>query len=136
MLISLSIGLISTVLLNVLWILRTGALAHWSYIVGTAAYPMYAGENTDFTGLLVAGGLFCFITVGTLIPSFIFPRLGCLATIMTIPPQIHMVVLLHRHVRPRIENENVQKSVQIYTIITLATTAWSIFSVFRYLSGP
>lgn len=123
---TIAVVICSTVLLKILWLVRMGTLAHWSYIVGNALYPR------DATGSLVlSASVFSFITLGTLVPTFLFPRFKFVATAMSIPPQLHMLMLLHRNVSARFENDAVTKSVQAYTAITLISTVWTILSLIR-----
>lgn len=79
----------------------------------------------------MSASVFSFIAVGTLVPAFIFPRYKFVATALSIPPQIHMLLMLHRHVSSRFENDTVTKSVQAYTAVTLISTLWTIISLLR-----
>lgn len=116
----------STIILKFLWLARIGSLAHWSYLIGNALYP------TDPSGsLILSASVFGFIALGTVVPTFLFPRYKFVATALSVPPQIHMLLLLHRNVTRRFENDAIGKSVQVYTAVTLVSTLWTIFSLLR-----
>lgn len=118
--------LCSTVVLKLLWIVRMGTLAHWSYIVGSSLYPK------DVHGTIVFSlALFSFILIGNIIPTFLCPRVKFVATALSIPPQVHMLLLLNRNLAARLDNQNVTKTVRAYTAVTLISTFWTILSIVR-----
>lgn len=115
-----------TWIIKVLWLARLGSLAHWSFVIGSAVYP----EN--FNGcLILSGSVFSFIVIGTFVPGFLFPRIKLVATALSIPPQLHMLMLLHRNVTSQIANETITKSFRAYTAFTLISTIWTITSLLR-----
>lgn len=116
----------STIILKLLWIIKIGTLAHWSYIIGSAIYP----EDTH-GNLILSSSLFAFILIGSILPAFLCPRLKFLATALSIPPQIHMFLLLQRNVAARLKNETVGKTIKAYTAITLISTLWTIVTLWR-----
>lgn len=118
--------LCSTVLFKLLWIIRMGSLAHWSYIIGSTVYP----KDINAT-LTLTAGLFGFIVLGSFLPGFICPRLKFVVTALSIPPQAHMLVLLNRNLAARINNESVTKSIRIYSALTLISTVWTIITCIR-----
>lgn len=119
--------LIFTLAFNVLLFARIGCLAHWSYVIGSAVYP-----TDNHRKLQLSGGIFGFIFLSALIPGYFFPRIKLAATALSIPPQIHMLVLLQKSVRAtRIENSTVLKAVWGYTALTVVSAAWSIYSLLQ-----
>lgn len=125
---TLFIVVCSTVVLKLLWLIRMGTLAHWSFIIGKALSP----KDTPGHALLLGGAMFCFITLGTLMPTFLCPRLKFIATALTIPPQFHMILLLYKNITRRVENETVLKTVQAYTVASSISMIWTIVSLLRY----
>lgn len=127
---SIIIILCSTVILKILWFVRIGTLAHWSYVVGSSIYPK------DLHGAMVFSAcLFSFILLGNLIPTFLCPRIKFYATAMSLPPQVHMLLLLNRSLATRINNETVTKTIRAYTAVTLIGTAWTILALVRCYVG-
>lgn len=116
--------MISAFLFNVLWLARMGTIAHWSYLIGTAVYP----RDTS-GGMMLSASIFGFLTIGTLIPACLFPKVKLFATALSVPPQLHMLFLLHKHVTRRFDNDTVTKSVQAYTAVTLISTLWTIYTL-------
>lgn len=115
----------STVILKILWLIRMCSLAHWSYIIGNS---LSSGDPS--VCLMLSSGMFLILTVGTMVPAFLFPRFKCIATALTIPPQLHMVSLLHRNVTQRVQNETVRKFVKAYSVVTLISTIWTALSLY------
>lgn len=116
----------STAVLKLLWIVRLSTLAHWSYIVGSSIYPK------DVHGTIVFSiGLFSFILIGNILPTFLCPRVKFVATAMSIPPQVHMLLLLNRNLVAPLDNQNVTKTVRAYAAVTLISTLWTILSIVR-----
>lgn len=116
-------------LLNFLWLFRIGTLAHWSYLVGVAIYP----ENTKYS-MLLSASLFLFISIGSFMPYFLCPRLKKTALALSIPPQLHMLLLLNKLHKTLqcyvLSTRTVTTIVRIYTLTTLASVMWTIFNIF------
>lgn len=119
----MSFTLIGTIAFNFLCVLRFATLAHYSYFIGNYIYP----ERCYKAGFVV----FCVIVASALIPGFLFPRLKLLTTALSLPPQLHLLVILNQTIATNISNESVVKSVRIYTISTLLTMAWTIGHLVR-----
>lgn len=110
------------ILLRLFRFLRLLALGYWSYMMGAYVFPKDIAGNEH---LAFSTCLFAFIVLGTLMPPYMFPRLRFLATVLSIPPQIHLLILINRNLSP-VENEIVQNALQCFTCITLASTVWSV----------
>lgn len=123
---SLALLVCSTIVLKVLWLIRIGTLAHWSYVIGSAVYPQDIKESIIFSV-----GVFGFIVIGTFVPAFLFPRIKFVATALSIPPQIHMLMILHRNIASRIENRTLGKTIQAYAAMSLLSMVWTIVSLIR-----
>lgn len=115
--------------LNFLWLFRIGSLAHWSYLVGVAVYP----ENAKYS-MRLSASLFLFISIGSFIPHFLCPRLKNIAMMFSIPPQLHMLLLLNK-LSESLEKyvsstKTITTIVRIYTLTTLTSVIWTIFNIF------
>lgn len=115
--------------INFLWLFRIGTLAHWSYLVGVAIYP----ENSK-NSMWLSASLFLFISIGSFIPRFLCPQLKNIALALSVPPQLHMLLLLNK-LHKTLQNyfsstETVTSIVRIYTLTTLASAMWTIFNIF------
>lgn len=118
------------IIIHFLWLFRLGTLAHWSYLVGVTTYP----ENSKYS-MWLSASLFLFISIGSLIPHFLCPRLKNLALALSIPPQLHMLLLLNKLHKNLEEYFSSTKTitttiVRIYTLTTLTSAVWTIFSIF------
>lgn len=123
-LLTIALFVLVTFVLKILWVVRMGTLAHWSYLIGFALYPSDASKS-----ILLTLFLFAFIALGSLLPSVLFPRIKFVATAMSVPAQLHMLFLLNRQVSRRLNNDTVTKSVQAYTIMALLSTVWTIVTL-------
>lgn len=116
-------------LLNFLWLFRIGTLAHWSYLVGVAIYP----DNSK-NSMWLSASLFLFISIGSFIPHFLCPRLKNIVLALSVPPQLHMLLLLNK-LHKTLQNyfsstKTVTAIVRIYTLTTLASAMWTIYNIF------
>lgn len=115
-------------IINFLWLFRIGTLAHWSYLVGVAIYP----ENAIYS-MRLSASLFLFISISSCIPHFLCPRLKNIALILSIPPQLHMLLLLnklHKTLATYVSStKTITTIVRIYTLTTLASAMWTIFNI-------
>lgn len=117
------------IILNFLWLFRIGTLAHWSYLVGVAIYP----ENAKCS-MRLSASLFLFISIGSFIPHFLCPRLKNIALALSIPPQLHMLLLvnkLHTTLQNYVSStKTITTIVRIYSLTTLTSAMWTIFNIF------
>lgn len=126
---AIGIAVCSTFVLKILWIIKMGTLAHWSFIVGSAVYPEDMHGN-----LVLSTSLFAFILFGSIIPAFLCPKLKFVATALSIPPQIHMFLLLQRNVSARLKSKTVSNTIKGYTAVTLISTLCTIYSLWWWLN--
>lgn len=116
-------------IVNFLWVLRLGTLAHWSYLVGVTMYPKDSKHS-----MWLSASLFLFISIGSFIPNFLCPRLKNFALALSVPPQLHMLLLLNK-VHKTLDNyflssKTITTIVRIYTLTTLGSAMWTIFNIF------
>lgn len=117
------------IVLNFLWIFRIGTLAHWSYLVGVSIYP----ENARYS-MWLSASLFLFISIGSFIPQFLFPRLKNVALALSVPPQLHMLYLLN-NLNQNLENyassaKPITTIIKMYTVTTFASAMWTLYNIF------
>lgn len=113
--------LCSSMITKVLGVVRLITLAHWSYVVGYSIYTEDVHGRIVFSVIL-----FSFIFIGSLLPTFISPKLKVVATALSIPPQLHMLYLLNEISSV---GDNLIKPVRIYTAVTLISSIWTIISI-------
>lgn len=113
--------MITSIIFNFLWYIRIGSLAHWSYLIGVTLYP----SNGPKLSLAVFALLMC----SSFIPGDIFPRLKLLVTLLTIPPQVHELLILNRSIATTVDNEKVTTFIRFYTVMSIVSTLWTIFFV-------
>lgn len=116
-------------IINFLWLFRIGSLAHWSYLVGVTIYP----ENAKYS-MRLSASLFLFISLGSFIPQFLCPRLKNISLMLSIPPQLHLLLLLNK-LQKTLERyvsstKTIATIVRIYTLTTLTSVLWTIFNIF------
>lgn len=119
--------ILASIFFKTFWILRFGCLVHWSFLIGNYLYP-----NDTKNSILVTASLSTFVLLGSFIPKFLFPRLKSIATAFSIPPQLHMLVILnkmHKNVSDKIENATLSKTIHAYAGLTLICTVWTVVSL-------
>lgn len=118
--------ILGTLVIKLIWIFRMGSLIHWSYLVGRYAYPEDLKKSVILSCSLVS-----FILIGSCLPRFFCPKLRNMVAILSIPPQLHMLMILnaiHRNIKNVTNNEMLTKSVRIYTGLTLISAVWTVVS--------
>lgn len=118
--------IISCYFIKMLWIIRLGSLAHWSYLIGSVIYP-----NNPHNNAILSCTIFGFILIGAWLPKFLCPRVKFVATALSIFPQIHLLLLLHKTVG-KIENQQFHKAIKGYSAITIGSMFWTIFTLVKY----
>lgn len=119
---------LSHLLYRIIWLIRLAILTHWCYL-------LYSYQNTHTTHkysvivyvtLLVAG----------VIPSIYCSSLRKYVIILSMLPQLHLLLLLH-NVYCNIKNRStailtpLMKTLNLYTAVSLVSVVWTIISVIK-----
>lgn len=120
---------LSHIFYRIIWLIRLVTLTHWCYLLYSYSGnpPMTHKYNIVFyVTLLVAG----------VIPSIYYPSLRNYVTILSMLPQLHLLLLLH-DVYCNIKNRStatltpLMTILNLYTAVSFVSVVWTIINVIK-----
>lgn len=122
---------LSHIFYRIIWLIRLATLAHWCYLLCNYSYP----QNPDTTHKY-SGVFFISLLAAGVIPSIYYPSLRNYVTILSMLPQLHLLLLL-RNVHCNINHRStailppLMKTLHVYTAVSLVSVVWTVINVIR-----
>lgn len=122
---------LSHIFYRIIWFIRLATLAHWCCLMGNYTYP----EN-PFTSYKYGAIFFVSLLVAVFIPSIYCPPLRNISTILSLLPQLHLLLLLHDvhcniHRRSSAILQPLMKTLNLYTAVSLVSVVWTVINVMK-----
>lgn len=120
---------LSHLLYRIIWLIRLATLTHWCYLLYSYTqntHTTYKYSVIVYVTLLAAG----------VIPSIYCSSLRKFVIILSMLPQLHLLLLLH-NVYCNIKNRStailtpLMKTLNLYTAVSLVSVVWTIISVIK-----
>lgn len=120
---------LSHVFYRIIWLIRLANLAHWCFLL--YSYPRNPHPTNKYS-------VICFVSLLTagVIPSICSPSLRNYVTILSMLPQLHLLLLLY-NVHCNINNRStanltpLMKTLNLYTAVSLVSVIWTVINVIQ-----
>lgn len=120
---------LSHVFYKIIWLIRLATLAHWCFLL--YSYPQSPHPTNKYS-------VVCFVSLLTaaIIPSIFCLSLRNYVTILSMLPQLHLLLLLY-NVHSNINNRStailtpLMKTLNLYTAVSLVSVIWTVINVIQ-----
>lgn len=122
---------LSHIFYRIIWFIRLATLAHWCYLLCNYSFPENPHTTHKYSGLF-----FILLLTAGVIPSFFYPSLRNYVTILSMLPQLHLLLLLHNvhcniNHRPTAILTPLIKTLNVYTAVSLVSVVWTVVNVIK-----
>lgn len=122
---------LSQIFYKIIWFIRLATLAHWCYLLCNYSNPQNPHATHKYSGII-----FFSLLISGIIPSIYYPSLRNYVTILSMLPQLHLLLLLH-DVHCNIHRSTailtpLMKTLNLYTALSLVSVVWTVINVIKY----